>query len=550
MHAPTTAVLWEVWRRHRWVLIASTAWFLAVSGLCHAISNGVVFGMEMFLPEPVISLLLLLAASPLVCGLLPLFAYSCDADLAGKKSTFPARMFTLPLTTRALVGWPMIYGTAAVALAWLAVASLILRPGGMAVALWWPAGLLAGCLAWSQAAAWRPFGLPGLRLVAAVVPIGALVAMSGLRWMAHLPELVVSLLFVCTIPPAYIVAVRGVARARRGDQPDWKWLAAWPRSFAGWFSRRRRSFGSPSRAQVWFEWRRNGLGLPIIVGLAILFVAAWIAVNRHNPDLSPDHPLRSPVLFFAIPLWAAFSTGSVSGGFQGSRGRPSIPAFLATRPMTCAGLIWAKMMEAAIGTVVVWGMTLAAVVLMVLLTGSWAELAGQWNILTECLSGVQKAALVPLGVVLLLAATWRMMIVNLFLGLAGRGWVRIVGAFAMGSAVVAAVLLACWLFMHPEYRDVLLAAAPWAVGWAAALKLLVGGWLVWLIVRRRLVQARLTARLLAAWLLTAAGLTGLLCWLVPHGLAPWYLAPACVVLAMPLVRISLAPLALAWNRHR
>ena len=55
---------------------------------------------------------------------------------------------------------------------------------------------------------------------------------------------------------------------------------------------------------------------------------------------------------------------------------------------------------------------------------------------------------------------------------------------------------------------------------------------------------------MTCWPLIAVSLCILLCWLVPSELAPWYLIAACVVLVMPLVRISLAPLALAWNRHR
>jgi len=66
-----------------------------------------------------------------------------------------------------------------------------------------------------------------------VVPIGVFVAVSGLRGMARLPEVVVSLLLASTIPPAYLVAVAGVSRARRGDQPDWQWLAARARHVGG-----------------------------------------------------------------------------------------------------------------------------------------------------------------------------------------------------------------------------------------------------------------------------------------------------------------------------
>ncbi len=550
MHRPTIPVLWEVWRRHRWVLVASLVYFVAISSLSHAVSDRVIFGLDLSIHEDAIFFVLLFLACPLVVGLIPLFAYACNADIVGRESTFPTRMLTLPLTTRALVGWPMVYGTVAIALSWLAVGSLVLRPGGLNVPLWWPAALLAGCLAWLQALLWRPFGLPGLRIVAAVVPIGVLVAVSSLRWMAGLPEPVVSLLLAGTIPPAYAVATAGVSRARRGDQPDWLWLEAWAQRVAGWFTRRGRSFASPSRAQVWFEWRRNGLALSIFVVLAILFLATLIIVNRHNPRFPPDSLARSPIQLLTIPILAAMMVGSGWGNCGDPRRGPAIPAFLSTRPMTGTGLIWAKMKAAAIGAAVAWGMTLAAVVLMVLLTGAWAELAGQWNLLTKDFSAVQKAASVVLGVVLLLGSTWKSMLVNLFLGLAGRTWVMSVAVLVFVLAMAAAIPLGYWVFMHPEYHADLWTAAPWLLASAAVLKLFVGGWLGHAVVRRHLVPARFMIRLLAGWVLTVGGLIVLLCWLVPGSLAPWYLLAACVVLLMPLVRISLAPLALAWNRHR
>jgi hypothetical protein len=549
MHSSTTAVLWVIWRRHRWVLIAGAVWLVAVSILCHAMSDGVLFGVRLLVHEHVVLFMLLLGISPLVCGLLPLFAYACDADIAGRESAFPARMFTLPMTTRALVGWPMLYGTAAIALAWLAVASFVLRPGGMNVPLGWPAVFLASCLAWVQALSWRPFGLPGLRMAAAILTISLLVAVTGL-WVAGLPEVVVSLLLGSTILPAYAVAVAGVARARRGDQPDCPWLVGWARTVAGWFSARGRTFGSPSGAQVWFEWRRNGLGLLITVGLMILFLALLIAVGRQNPRHPPGSPLRSPILLLAVPLLASWVGGGSWGSCGDARSGQAIPAFLATRPLTNAGLIWAKMKAAAIGAAVVWGMTLAAVVLMILLTASWAELAGQWSVLTMDLSGFQKTALVPLGVLLLFGCTWVPMVANMFLGLAGRGWVWNVGAFAISAAVVAVIPVACWLSMHPEYLNDLVAAVPWVLAAAAALKLLLAAWSLRALLRRRLVAGPLMTRLLAAWLLAAACSIALIHWLVPGHLAPWYLVASCVVLFLPLVRILLAPLALAWNRHR
>jgi hypothetical protein len=218
--------------------------------------------------------------------------------------------------------------------------------------------------------------------------------------------------------------------------------------------------------------------------------------------------------------------------------------------MTCGELIWAKVKASAIGAAIVWAMTLVALVLVLFLTGSWSEVAGQWNLLTKDLSGVEKAGMFALGAVLLLVGSWKPMIANLFLGLAGRGWVWTVGVLSISVAMMVALLIGGWVGMHPEYHGDLLACVPWALGLVAALKLLLGACVARVVIRRRVASTRRVERLMALWLVTAVALCGLLCLLVPSRLAPPPLVLACVVLALPLVRISLAPLALAWNRHR
>ena len=68
--------------------------------------------------------------------------------------------------------------------------------------------------------------------------------------------------------------------------------------------------------------------------------------------------------------------------------------------------------------------------------------------------------------------------------------------------------------------------------------------------RRRLLDGRAVARLVSLWLAGVVGLFAVLCRLVPSDAARWHLLAPGAVLAVPLVRISLAPLAVAWNRHR
>src|SRR2546428_6648319 len=75
--------------------------------------------------------------------LLAVFSFGFAGDLAARQSIYPARMFTLPVTTAALAGWPMLYGTAATAILWLAGGLLSLWPRGTAIPWMWAVLLCA-----------------------------------------------------------------------------------------------------------------------------------------------------------------------------------------------------------------------------------------------------------------------------------------------------------------------------------------------------------------------------------------------------------------------
>src|SRR5262245_728087 len=101
-----------------------------------------------------------------VCGaLLPLIAMAwilnalifSPADLGAKGSAFPTHMLVLPVRTRALVGWPMVYGAALITSLWLLLAVSLLIPAGIPVRLILPAAILMAVTTWTQAIAFSPF---------------------------------------------------------------------------------------------------------------------------------------------------------------------------------------------------------------------------------------------------------------------------------------------------------------------------------------------------------------------------------------------------------
>src|SRR2546430_17323435 len=71
-----------------------------------------------------------------------------------------------------------------------------------------------------------PYGLPGIRLIVAVLCLAALdtVVLVAIHFKAGEPMMLAIL--APQVPLAYLVARFAVARARRGDVPDWRGLSA------------------------------------------------------------------------------------------------------------------------------------------------------------------------------------------------------------------------------------------------------------------------------------------------------------------------------------
>src|SRR2546426_3256039 len=194
--------------------------------------------------------------------LLAVFSFGFAGDLAARESLYPARLSTLPVTTAALAGWPMLYGSAATAILWLAARLLAVWPSGTEIPVMWPALLGATLLAWTQALTWMPYGLPGLRVIVAVLCLAALdtVVLLAIHYNVREPMMVA--LLAPQIPLAYLAARFAVARARRGVVPDWRGMFARGGNIPDVLTRPRDHFSSPPPAQAWVGWRGAGPAAP------------------------------------------------------------------------------------------------------------------------------------------------------------------------------------------------------------------------------------------------------------------------------------------------
>src|SRR5881397_4076033 len=189
MRSPALAIGWEFRRRHRWGLIAVTGYLFVVATIRFLILEP---GEPVLVDSIRFAAVVSVPLTTTFVYLLAVFSFGFAGNLAARHSMYPARMFTLPVTNAALVGWPMLYGTAAVAILWLAARLFAVWPPGIAIPVIWPALLAAALLAWTQALTWMPYGLPGIGLIVAVLCLAALetVVLLAIHFKAGEPTMV------------------------------------------------------------------------------------------------------------------------------------------------------------------------------------------------------------------------------------------------------------------------------------------------------------------------------------------------------------------------
>jgi hypothetical protein len=542
MHSPALALAWQLWGRHRRGLAAVATYCVAVPIAFNLLPAGTVdsrYG-AVFSMQFVIALIYVAAV----------FAYGFECQLESRESGFPARLFTLPVRTGLLVSWPMLQGMAAVALLWAAWASFVLRPAGIDVSLGSTTLLAVAFVAVLQALLWSPFGLPWVRVALAVVVLPLLAVAPLLGPALGIEEPVLTVLYAALIPLAALTAFAGVSRARHGAAPDWQSLL---RPLGAVVRRplwRAAPFPSAARAQLWFERRRHLPPFLLAVGGFAALHLAFI-LRLAGPLRSVDYKAILGLNFFFFPPLLAPFFGCFLGRTGTAAGHPyPLSPFTAARPVRDTALVAAKLQVAALATLGAWAAVLLADAVWFVYSGSDVKVRQTWDSLYQTSPTWRFAATVVLAVVGPLLLTWRLLVDNLWIGLAGRPWLVRTCLLACGAAVPVVGMLLAHTADDADFRHWAWETLPWWAGAAAALKLLAAALVGRAFLRQNLLGKRALAKVLAVWLLAAVGLFVLAYGAVPDGAAPVSLLASGAVLGVPLVRVAAAPLALAWNRHR
>ena len=542
MRTPAAAIAWELRQRHRWGLIAMLATILTLGAIKIAVLTTQV---HLELRDVTFALLVPVPLAATFMYLLAVFTFGISGDLAARESMYPPRMLTLPVSTAALAGWPMLYGCLSMTLLWFAVRIAGIFPPDVDVPKYWPALFAASLLAWTQALTWMPYPMRGMRILISICLLISIdiVVFTALENKPR--ESTMVLLLAPFAPLAYVAALSAVRRARRGDVPDWSVADRFAPAFTR--SKARRDFLSAARAQLWFEWRQHGRSLPLLVaivlpvGLSLLFLFHEVAV------IVVEIVVASLLLPPFMAIFVAATAGKSSSNASESYG---ITPFLATRPVEDRALVVAKWQAALLSTLAAWMIVLVAVPLALVWSDATEPILTIARHVDDALGRPRAIILGFLIFAGLVGSTWKQIVQGFYIAMSGRDWAVKGIAFATLLLVTVGTFALVWIFDSRYRVAVAWSAIPWLMAAFVGLKLVLAMW----VMQRGVERGSFTRRQLIfgaiVWDVCVLAVFGILAWSLPDILFRRYFLLLVAMLVVPFVRLAAAPLAVARNRHR
>ena len=541
MPSPAAAFAWEFGWPRRWIPVALGG-YLVAHGLMKPLLLG--SGAALDLGDGYIAF----ATVPFsftFMYFIAVFSFGLNGDLAARQSIYPARLFTLPVSSAELARWPMVYGLAAMSMLWVIARIAAWWPLALDLPIAWPGVLMAVVLAWTQVFMWMPYGFRGLRVALAVTVLIALDTLVILAINYKVSETALIAFLAPQLPLAYFCACLVVARARRGVVPDWNIFS---RARVGEAEKALSPFRSIAAAQVWFEWRRNGRSLPVLVALVLPFELGTLFITGFG---STAYVFKVLIAALLTPiLMAGFTAATVNKANPFARDAYGMTPFTATKPITTVALIAAKLKMAMWSTLAAWVIVLTFIVIGFSWSGADSVLT-EWRVWFANHVGMPRAIVAGLLVLSgLMLGTWLMLVQGLFVGLTGREWliktsglVWLVFFMAIGPILEAtwdSTTALRWLWDNwPIFPAIL-----------AVLKMIAAIVIAERLSRSGVISDRALVAGAACWAASVFALYGVFVWWADTPILPRFIFLLFAILAVPLVRIAAAPLALDWNRHR
>ena len=547
---PTGAMLWEIWARNKpsylWHGVGLGAGLCFVRWKHHGVS------------EILAAVLALAALAGFVGGFLQLL--SCfahvEVDSAKVKVGYPDRLLLKPLHTFHLVMVPMLVGglvTTTMLDIWVA---FVLKPLGFLPAydLLWISVVMLSFFWWMQALAW---GLPLARFRSLVMVAVALLHLT----IGVIPQLtfifnispgwqwgILATLLMSSVPSAWV----GLKLMREGRWDGSSWISVlWNRVLRTRTRDRRARFRSAFGAQFWLEWQRQGWLLPGLSGAMSLLVipsALFVGAKWTNVDAPPPEAILAVLL--SGPLVLSGMMGPALAKFDLLGSTRELPVYIAVRPMTNGGFVVAKLAMALGSSALTLLISVAGICLCLAITGKWAVFSqaglvtplGPISYLTGCLPAL----------LLLVIMIWKNLMAGIGTGLAGRPWIANLGIAWRGAAYTGLMALVMAGNLSADFRETLLHRLTGILIACLAVKIMWSIIAFVLGMRRNAITARAVGWIAGGWLacgLFVAGYADHVCSEI-HKPEIWIWVTLGGFLVLPLADLAIAPLALAWNRHR
>jgi hypothetical protein len=500
--SPITALIWDIWLRHRKSIWAVIALFF----------SGWFFNLVIEERVPALNVTLTFASLILVFAI---FSYT-EFD----------RLFPLPVSTLVLVAVPVANGVSAVALVYLGWVKFFFTPDEVSNPAW-TAFLIGAFMVLYQAILWILARFSALRMIVIGIVGMTLNVVSLLPSFprSNLSEsFLASIVATCAVI-AFLTAWIYIGRQRSGGAAGRGWIRLICEHLADRLPRRNKPFRSPAGAQFWFEWRRGGLMLPVFIGGLLVFVIGPLSWYLRN---EPGAPLRILVTTLAMPIILALPVGKAFSKPDLWSSDLSVPSFVAVRPLATGELVIVKMKVAALSAAISWLLVFAF-----LLLGPAQRPPGE---------NVRWVAPVVIAGIFL---TWRFLVGGLWIGLSGNttlftasavphAFTPFVGIIGIAVLLRRYEALPGWIDDNLNFLLVLL-----TFGIIAKFSLWIVSW--------RDVAAERVQQYFVFWTGSTLGLMAL-------GVSVWragrLLLVLVAILIVPLARIGFAPSALMKNRHR
>lgn len=544
MRSAAAAFAWTFAMRHRVGFLLLGAYFVALTAVRFLALTGL-----LRLPtewDVGFAFLVVVPGTLSLYWLIIAFTFGYNGNLAGRQSVYPSRLFTLPMTNTALTAWPMLYGAGCVVLLWIATRIVAPWPVNLPipVPLVWPGLLGLVLLAWTQAIIWASYPLPMMRVVVTVVGLTSVQVLSVLAIEFEASETVMVALLAPQLPIAFLVARHVVSRARCGGVTDRS--AAFERFDAAFARRgiRRTPFANARAAQFWLEWKRFGRSLPMFVAIVLPVELLPLWASRNAPTLVF---VILAIVVFTPPFLASFTALAVRK--SGAGDEFGVSPFTATRPLSSAALVGARLTMAAWSTAAAWALVIPAVPIALMLSNTWPIVADRAQAFANVVGTPRAVVFGALVLTTLVLTTWRQMVQSLYLGLSGRtGLIKGSGvAMLCGVVAIGPFMEWAWTNGAREWFWVLLCSS---LGVIVAVRAVLASWIAMRLQRDRLLSDRSLLLGAALWLAAVIAVYIVLLWLFATPIMPRFLLLLIATVTVPLVRLSAAPLALAWNRHR